>query len=246
MLVDTTVTRDTREYIALDAVPPADELEQEPDDLQRALMEELSRLLSAPMPWVGRGRMRTALITTAGKRLGFLPTKLGVEKWAASLQEQFGAAALLKAKKDLGEPRTGWLADILTTKGGILPVTSAIVVAAWAGTTLEELVKEAAYLVEEEKGPWPCVNKKAACFGKLTIKRWRRATDDISHRFACPECGSSYIRPHPLATNDDGTFEFRIVRDPGYWAVDLEREWMNPEHTYASLERLYGILARAT
>lgn len=239
-LVDTMVTRSTREYIALDAVPVTVEVEHEPDDLQCAFMQDLSWLFSAPMLWVGGERIRAALIEVAGKRLGFLPTLLGIEKWAVSLQERFGAEALLKAKKDLGEFRTGWLADILTTKGRILPVTSAIVVAAWAGVTLEELVTKAAYLGKEEKGPWPCVNEKAACFGKLTIKRWRRATDDISHRFACPDCGMSYVRPHPLATNGDGSFDFRIVRDPGYWAVNLEKEWMKPEHTLVSLGRLYG------
>ena len=94
-------------------------------------------------------------------------------------------------------------------------------------------------------GPWPCLNRAADHFRKLTIHvcdiESTRNGASLRGTFACPECGMTYARLGPDTKDDDRYCRDRVPVFGPVWKDALKRGWNDPKVSLRRLARELGV-----
>ncbi len=239
--------RNRHAYQAADSVVQVDpKPEQGGTDVQIALAQSAAWLLAHPSLHKTseelRGEYLSRLIA-----LGYATYsgQIRVRKLRRDFLSRYPADWLGRVGCGLPEKGHGWLERLLRKPRGNQHPLRHLLLIHFLGLRIEKLLGSPVPDHPFGRSPWPCLNRAAVHYGKLTIAVCTVAPTinggRLAGSFECHECGMTYWRVGPDKGLADRMRRDRIPVYGTVWDQALTSLWSDPSVSLRSLCRALGV-----
>jgi hypothetical protein len=251
-LVDSSVpfrhSRNRHEYCSAEAslaVAPVD-CASPISDVQLALAQDAAWLLNHPETSIPSEQLRNAILyklATIGyaNYRGHLQNSRLLQDFAAKYSPNW-LASIHCELPDSGET---WIERLLRKPRGNQHTTRYLLLAHFVGICVPALIEEVQTPHPFGTAPWPCLNRAADHYAKLTVPECgvapARNGRKLIGTFYCPDCGMTYERVGPDQQVSDRMHRELIPCYGPVWDEALLRLWPDPSVSLRELSRRLGV-----
>jgi hypothetical protein len=182
--------------------------------------------------------------------LAYYNGRIKVNKLIRAFTDFYSPKFLAEMNCSLEESRVNWLIRLVRPckSATAQPPLRHILLLVFFGSTAEELFTRYEEFKPFGGGPWPCLNKVADHYEKLTVTECRVADCVIRNKRGKPRgeffcaCGFAYARTGPDTSAEDRRRFDSVISYGRVWEKTFKEQWHSRTTTLKAMAKTFGVI----